>query len=282
MKSVLVVALAIGLVAPVASGAIYYEFHQSTHSDDENKKPVDLTGRAIIEGSRSRVEFLAGNAFIPGSYVIGNGSRLFTIVDPASKTFAEVNAAASTTTLGSVKMKVENLKWNVQKLDDHPIYAGIPTDHYQLVLTYDLTVMMGALPVKQAIRAEIDKWTTVQFGDVAETFLANSGLRTGNPEIDKLIEIETGNIKGFALRQSIRVTATASTPTAAQSRRGDHPFQFRPVRTSKREIVVTAIREAPANESLFAVPVTYKRAQPNPKSAPQTQVEILSLEPSGK
>ncbi|HXG58467.1 MAG TPA: hypothetical protein VNL91_05565 [Thermoanaerobaculia bacterium] len=279
MKRVLVVAaMAIALMAPVASAGIYYEFQQSTHSDDEHRPSSTFSGKAVIDGNRSRVEFLSGNAYPPGTYVIGQGTRLYTVVDPSTRTFADVNLAAAASSLGAAKVKVENLKWDVKKLPDHPVYAGVPTDHYQMTINYDMTVLMGALPVRQSIQTVIDKWTTVQFGDVGETFLALGGLRTGNPEIDKLIDIETQNIKGFALRQSIVVTASVPLARSA-SEKTEYPMNLRPVRVKKRDLVITSIREIQPDESTFAVPASYTRAQQR-SNVPQTQVEILSLEPA--
>src|SRR5437667_9578338 len=103
MKRVgLVIALLAGVLAQGVSAAVKYEFRQTTHSDLESIPSTDITGRGVIDGSRSRVEFVSGNAFPSGSYVITtNGSKTLTFVDPAKKMYVEVNAAGVATAIGS-------------------------------------------------------------------------------------------------------------------------------------------------------------------------------------
>src|SRR5712692_10790108 len=95
MRRVLVV-IAILALAQSVSAAVQYEFRQTTHSDLESMPSVDMTGRGVIDGDRSRVEFTSGNGYVPGSYVISNnGSKTLIFVDPARKTYVEINAARS-------------------------------------------------------------------------------------------------------------------------------------------------------------------------------------------
>ncbi len=94
MKRVLVLIALLVAAVQGASGAVQYEFRQITHSDLESIPATDMTGRGVIDGDRSRVDFLSGNPFPAGTYVVTtNGSRTLTFVDPAKKTFVEVNAA---------------------------------------------------------------------------------------------------------------------------------------------------------------------------------------------
>src|SRR6266851_5037447 len=128
------------ITAPSASAAIQYEFRQTTASDLESIPPTDCVGRAIIDGDRSRVEFLSGNAYPAGTYIIAtNGSKMMTFVDPSRKTFVEVNAASVTSSIGSRKITVANKKIDVTKLADKTTIAGFPTEHYRLIMSYDIT-----------------------------------------------------------------------------------------------------------------------------------------------
>src|SRR5579872_905986 len=63
------VLLVVGIVQTL-SAAVQYEFRQTTHSDLESMPPTDVTGRGIIDGDRSRVEFLSGTGFEIGTYII--------------------------------------------------------------------------------------------------------------------------------------------------------------------------------------------------------------------
>src|SRR5205814_6621174 len=119
------------------------------------------------------------------------------------------------------------------RLDDHPVFAGVPTDHYRLTLNYDITLMMGTIVLRQNVHTTVDKWTTVMFGDVSETFLANSSVRTGNPKLDEIIQLETTKIKGFPLRETTQIvtTDTRSAASTALAQSG-----FSRTRTQTREM----------------------------------------------
>src|SRR3954451_7692178 len=83
------------VTASSARAAIQYEFRQTTSSDLDTIPSTDCAGRAIIDGDRSRIEFVTGNAYPSGTYLIAtNGSRMMTFVDPSKKTFVEINAAS--------------------------------------------------------------------------------------------------------------------------------------------------------------------------------------------
>jgi len=49
------------ITAPSAAAGIQYEFRQTTSSDLESIPATDCAGRAIIDGDRSRVDFISGN-----------------------------------------------------------------------------------------------------------------------------------------------------------------------------------------------------------------------------
>ncbi len=279
-KNVLALALALVtlLAAQTASAAVTYEFHQVTHSDIDQNAPAELVGRAVIDGDRSRVDFLGGDAYPPDTYVVStNGSRTLTFVDPAHKTYTEFNTANVAAVIGSKKIDVTNLQSSVENLDDHPMIAGTPTNHYRLTITYEMAITFGTMPLKQSVRTVIEKWTTVAFGDVNETFLASSAIRTGNAKIDEMIDLEATKIKGFPLKQTVQVLTTTDHAPVAGSK-----LPLSPTRTSRREMTITSIQDAPVDARLFAVPASFRKADPLRNEEHQTQVQVLSMEPSGK
>jgi hypothetical protein len=267
----------LGLLAAVqsASAAIQYEFRQSARSDVENQSAIDFSGRAVIDGDRSRVEFLSGNAYTPGTYLIAtNGSRTLTFVDPAKKSYVEVNAGSVVTAIGAAKISIANKKVDTTLMDDHPTIAGLPTDHYRLTLSYDITLAFGTLPLTQTVHTIIDKWVTRAFGDVAETFLAGGALKTGNPDLDDLIDTENTKVKGFALRQMINVTTINNTPQVAKQ------LPLRRTSTQTREITVTSIEsKATLPTTAFVVPAGYHKADPLRDDTQKAPLTVLSMEP---
>src|SRR5207248_10435348 len=124
--------------------------------------------RAMIVSERSRVEFLTGNAYPPGTYLIAtNGSRLMTFIDPSKKTFVEVNAASVASSIGARKITIANKKIDVTKMTDQINVAGFPTEHYRMIMRYDITVAFGSIPLTQTVNTTIDNWTTNASGDVS-------------------------------------------------------------------------------------------------------------------
>ncbi len=279
MRRVLVV-IAILALAQSVSAAVQYEFRQTTHSDLDSMPSVDMTGRGVIDGDRSRVEFTSGNGYVPGTYVISNnGSKTLIFVDPARKTYVDINAAGVATTIGAAKISVTNKKVNLTQIDEHPMIAGLPTDHYRLTLDYDITLAFGNIPITQTVHEVIDKWVTQAFGNVAETFLATGSIKTGNPDLDEIITTENTKIKGFALKQTTQVETSARRAEMPGSKLSD---VFRPTRTQIRELTITSIEpKASVPADLFIVPATYRRPDPLKDDTQKAPLQILSFQPSG-
>lgn len=251
-------ALSLLLIAQSSLGAIEYDFRQTTTSQLETIPNSDFTGHAVIDGDRYRVDFKSGNFANPGVYFIStNGARNQIWVDPSRKAYTEIDAGGVASAIGSNHLKFTNRKVDVVMRDDHPMVAGVRTDHYTLNISYDVTLFMGSLPVTQSVVEVIDKWTTTAFGDVAETYLAGGGLKTGNTELDDLIAQETTKVKGFALRQTATITTSShSAPTSSE-------LKVRRTVNQQTEFEITAIGPKPAVAAdLFGVPTGYRKAQP--------------------
>jgi hypothetical protein len=274
--------LAIVLLLATQSGwaGVSYEFVQNTQSDIEQFPSTNLTGRATIDGPRSRIDFLTGNIYAAGAYVIStDASRTLLYVDPVSKTYSEVNAAAIAATYGASNIQIDNFKTKSTLLEDHPRIAGIETDHYHLTINYDMTLQYGTMPLTQKVDEEIDKWTTPRFGDIADAFFANGSVKTGNPKLDALIDAETRTIKGFPLKQTVVVRTTNPIGAAPGSE-----LKLSNVRTQQRELLVTKIQESEADAALFHVPSTFHKldAQEQQNLTKQNQMTVLTFDDGSK
>jgi hypothetical protein len=276
-KSVLGVMLL--FVVQTASAAIQYEFRQTSSSDAEGVPAVDCAGKAVIDGEKARVEFVTCNSYTPGTFVLTtNGSRLLTFVDPMKKTYADVNAAAVATALGSTKIVISNKKVSTTDMPDHPLMAGVPTDHARLALDYDITVTFGNIPITQTVHTIIDRWTTMSFGDVSETFLSSGALRTGNPDLDDLIAFENAKGRGFPLKQTILTTTVRS-----QSQMVKSQLALRKTQTMTRDLTVTSVNPiAKTAVGTFDVPLGFHRADPLRDDTQKAPMQTLSMEPSGQ
>jgi hypothetical protein len=186
-----------------------------------------------------------------------------------------VNAAGVATSIGASNIKIENLRSKVDKLTDRPFIAGIETEHHQITINYDITYTGKNVPLKQSVTTVIDNWTTDKFGNLAQAAIGNT-VRTGNPQIDELMDLETSKLKGFPLRQTVTIKMLPHlAPIAAKSQ-----LKLASVRTVVREMWVTSVREVPADPTAFTVPVTYRRAEA--PELPKAATQVLEFDPPAK
>ena len=266
-------ALVLMLLAVSSPAAIQYDYTQKSVTEDAVVPTTDLTARALVDGTRTRVDFIGGNLYPPGTFVVTNdGMRLY-FVDPTKKWYTEFNASRAVSAIGANKIKIENLRSEVKEMPDRPMIAGVETTHYQLTIDYDVTVTMRSLPLRQAVRTVIDTWSTTKFGNLTQDVLSR-GMRTGNAEIDRLMELETTKVQGFPMKQTIMVTTTL------QNRKAQSELKLNPSRTVMRETKVTAIREIDARPADFLIPAGFTRA--DTPERPRTATETLTFEPSSK
>lgn len=268
----LLVTVVLALLAFPTFGAIQYEFMQRNTSDDSVVPATDLSARATIDGDRSRVEFLSGNLYPPGTYAISDGSRRIYFVDPTKKWFTEINTSTIATALAASNLKIENVAATVEPMADKQTIAGIEADHYRITMSYDITMVRRSMPLKQHVKMEIEMWTTTRFGSLRHASISN-GLRTGNADIDRVLDAETTKIPGFPLQQKVTVRTKYDLPARSN-------IKTPTARTMTREMWVTKIQETQVSPALFAFPSTYRRA--STPELPKQASEVLTFEPGAK
>ncbi|HXI12280.1 MAG TPA: hypothetical protein VNM92_06510 [Thermoanaerobaculia bacterium] len=257
MKTALVCILLLATPS-LSSAAIQYEFRQTSRSDQGMQPPVEVTGRAVLEGERSRVEYLQNPVYGQGTYVLSLlSARSIYIINPRTRTYYDVPLSTVANSLGSAKIEVTNLKAGTKKMDDHPLIAGVPTDHYRFESSYDMTVMFGSIPLRQAVVTTVDSWTTNAFGSVPAPIFASTDFTTGNAELDKLISAETSRVSGLALRQIVTITTSAKKTGVA---RKDVKLNVSKRQTS--EILVSAVRNVQVEPSFFQIPEGFTKSVP--------------------
>jgi len=278
MKKALLVVGVVLMVRTAAAG-VEYDFRQTIHSDIEAVPSSDFSGHAIIDGDRSRVDFLGGTAFPPGTYVIlSNGARTQTWVDPSKKSYVEINSGSVAAAIGASRLTISNKKIQVEQLPDQPIIAGIPTNHYRLSLNYDITVPFGQIQLRQSVVTVVDKWTTMAYEGIVDSFLAGGVMKTGNPDVDELVNAENTQIKGFALRQTMTVTTIDDMPQVPGTQ-----LPMKKTRTQTRELTVTAIQpKLDVAATTFLVPVGFHKADPLRDDSQKAPLHVLSMQPPGQ
>lgn len=271
----LLVTVALAILALPALAAIQYEFIQKETSDDIVSPVTDFSARVTIDGLSSRIEFIGGTMYPPGAYAVStDGSRRVLFVDPTKQWFTEVNASNVATALGASNITIENLKSTIATPPDRPTIAGIATDdHTRLTLTYDISVVLRSIPMKLRVKTEIDTWSTWKYGDVLTNALS-SNIRTGNAQIDALLEAEMTKMRGFPLRQLVNTQTIADLPEMRSE------LKVPTTRTITREMEVTTVRETKADPTMFMVPSGYRRA--DVPQTPKAATQVLTFDPPAK
>lgn len=269
MMKRLLVTVALALVTVPSFGAIQYDFIQKSTTDDVIRPVSDVTGRATIDGARSRVEYIGGNTYPPGTYVVStDGARRLYFVDPEKKSYTEFNTSGIPTALSTNNLKIENFTTNVETFPERTKVAGIETTHHRITMEYDLTLTVQSIALKQHVKTSIEKWTTDRFPEIDQAFFSEP-FRTGNEALDKLIDAEMARAPGFPLRQVITVRTAYDVPVRTKINTPN-------TRTITREMTVLAIGEAKSQDSMFVVPANFRRAD-QPK-APDADLKVVTFD----
>lgn len=270
--TVLVLGVFLALAAP-AFGAIEYEFSHKRTTEDPLLPTTDLVARAVVDGTRTRVDFRSGSLYPPGTYAVSTDSRRVFFVDPKNKTYTEVNMASASTALAASSIKIENFHSNIERLTDRQVIAGHETDHYRITVTYDISARMGRMTLKRQVVSVIDSWNTNRFGDISGDFISGGSTTTGNAQLDQLLA--STRTPGFPLRQTITTKTRHDLPPNKGSK-----IEVAPERTTVHDMWVTAIRETTGAGISFNVPTTYARA--DIPDAPRSAADVLTFEPTGQ
>lgn len=278
MRRIVVVGGAILMFVSVSAfAAIEFEFRRQTRSDTDPNGRSDVSARAWVDGDRSRLDYISGSIYPKGNYLLQmQGSRRLVIVDPLSKDFVEMNMTNVAAAVGSAPVRVDDLKTDVQKLDDHPVVAGHRTDHYRIHQSYDITVTFGSMSMRQSVNTVIDRWVTMAFGDVSGDYLSGGPLQTGNAELDKIILSESSKVPGFKMRETIAITTTSNNARGSQSK-----LAVDPVRRQSSEMTVTGVRLVDKDLDFFSIPFGFVKKTSTRTASERAPVHILSMEPEG-
>ena len=212
-------ALLCALAAMPAFAGIHYK--SVTKNQDANGKNLgDMSVEGWVTGGNARVEVTASDNPIlkKGTYLITkDGGKTIYLVDPKEKTYGEWDiqgmmgaAGAMLNSMGPlVKMEFSDPK--VEKLaeDAGPTIAGLPTRHFKYRTSYSMKMKVMGMGQESNVVSEQDLWVTDKVNDAAlGIWLRNTPPKTGNEQLDKLIDSEIGKVSGYPLKM---VTVSTST-----------------------------------------------------------------------
>ena len=262
---------ALVLVSVNASAALRYEYREELIAESRIKS-TKMTGRAVLDGERGRIDILSGDRYTPGTYILRDGRTRLFFVDPEQKQYTEVPLPKGQDTQSAKRLTITNPKIEFKEVGDGPVIAGYPTRHYRLTTSYDLAVAIGTVTIRQKVDAIIDKWTTTAFDHVVTMYIDEREVLTGKADVDALLEAETSKFKGLTLRQKTVITTTP------EQRLKGSKLNLPASRQRIREMEVTKIEEIPVNADLFSIPAGFKKSD---GLAPAASAHYLTMEPSG-
>jgi hypothetical protein len=243
-------ALCLLLASLPALAGVTYEFKSVVE-----RGTGGLTGKASVEGEKMRIDVSDGDDIVlrDGNVMISSdGGRTFTVLDQKKKTYFTLDFEQLMSSLGAVmnsmggmiKMSFDNHKVKaLPPVAGEPV-EGLPTTKYVVESSYDLAIEVFGRKSVSTINSRSETWSTDKIPAGYATFVQLKGVRTGMDELDKFIEKETREIKGFPLKQ---VTTTTT------QKQGGKP------ETSKTTVTVTGVKETSVPDSAFAVPQGYKK-----------------------
>jgi len=238
----------------LAAAAYYYEATTTVEGAGLGGDQVSAV-RAWVDGPNARIEFEQSDAsglFAAGSYLLSNdGGETLHVVDPAEMTIAEVDLAQIFQTIGAVTeatggvVQMEFSDFTSEQLGQEPgeEILGLPTTRYRFKTGY--TMRIGVLGMRRENRSESEHEFHCTDALDAEGFavwLRPDRFRTGNEDIDKLIEQQFATVDCLPLRNRSVTTMTSGRGNAS---------------TSTTTTEVTTLREDTAPEGAFVLPAGY-------------------------
>ena len=215
---IVTLALLAALAAVPAFAGVHYK--AVTKTQDARGKSNDMRVEGWVSGNNAKVEIQeSAHPILPkGAYLLTkNGAETIFLVNPKEKTYAEWDPQAMLGAAGAMLegvgplLKFEISDPKVEKLSEEagPAVLGQPTRHSRFRTSYTMKMKVMGMGNEAAIVTEEDIWATDQLQDQAlSVWLRADAARTGNAQIDKLIESSRGKITGFPLKTVVVSTST--------------------------------------------------------------------------
>lgn len=243
--------------ASQASAGFHYKATTRTEAS-AGRGMGDIVVEGWVEGDKAKVEFRqSGNPMFPkGTYLLTrDGAQTLYLVDPGEKTYSRFDVRAMVGAAGGLmegmgpllKFDVSNPKVENLGEEDGGSLLGYPTRHYRYRTSYSMTVKVLGMGRAQSIVSEDDIWISDKLSDKAfGVWLRAEPLRTGNAQLDKLVEAEASKAQGFALK---RVSVQTATDKSGKSTR------------TTTTMTVDLLEQASPPAGAFDIPAGYEEVE---------------------
>ena len=239
------------LVFAAHSFAGVYYVAQTTAEGSKGAEQQNMIVKAWASGDSGKVVFEESkNPMMgKGTYIITkDGGKTMFLVDPKEKTYMKWDLDSMMGLVGGA-MKMMNLKFTDPKMDflgEEPdgMVAGIPTTRYSYRTSYAMSMSFMMMKKNSRVVKDEEIWAATKLADAAlGIWLRKTPPKTGNEDMDKLIQAEMSKVKGFPLKRK--------TMTTSIDEKGN-----KEVTTITME--VTELQMVPVPDSTFEIPSDYK------------------------
>lgn len=250
-RTVLGLGLILGLLAASASAGLYYEAVTTTQGKGQGDMG-NMKIKAWADGDHGKVEFAdSKNPMLKkGTYLLTHdGGKTLYLVNPKDKTYAvwdmEAMMEFAGGAMGMMKMTITDPTVESLAKESGPDMLGYPTTYYKSRTTYGMSMSVMGIKSQQTISKEQETWATTALADASLGMWLRNAPKSGNEELDKLIQAEMDAVDGIPLK-----TVTVTTTTEKKK-----------AETSTMTMEVTKIESASIPESTFAIPEGYEETQ---------------------
>lgn len=256
------------MLSSQTQAGLYYEYITTNQSQGSRKADV-VTYKTTIDGDRTRIEFesdINEGPLRSGNYMVStDGGKTSYLVDPADETYgrfdfqslmASVKQAQQSLEQLGMKMEIKVSDVSSQKLLEEAGESmhGYSTTHLQYQTAYTLSMKIAFVNKQYKQDIVRDVWSTPDIETEAFRSWISPGqtMSTGNDEIDKLVQAQNDEMKGFPLKMVMQSTMTKKNGKQQKS-------------TSTIE--VTVIHEASPAAAQFTWPDHYEEVEVMPSMA---------------
>jgi Domain of unknown function (DUF4412) len=245
-----VLACAVIVIATRSLAGVYY-VAQTTAEGGPGAGQQNTTVKGWVSGDNGKVVFESSkNPMLgQGSYIITkDGGKTMLLVNPKEKTYMKWDMESMMGFVGGA-MKMMHFKYadpKVEKLAEEPdgLVAGIPTVHYRYRTSYTMSMSMLMIHKTTHVVKDEDIWAAPKLAEAAlGIWLHKTPPKTGNEDLDRMVQAEMGRMQGFPLR-----IKTVSTDTDEKGK----------TTTTTVQMEVTELQMQPVPDSTFEVPADYK------------------------
>ena len=241
------------LWAVSASAGIYYEAVTTTEGKGQGDMG-DMKLKAWVEGENAKVEFhQSKNPMLEkGTYLLTHdGGKTMYLVNPKEKTYSKWDMQAMMNiaggAMGMVKMEISDPEVEQITREPGPEILGYPTTYHKSRISYETSVSVIGMKSTSKTMKEQEIWATTALTDPGLNMWLRDVPKSGNEDLDNLIEAEMETVEGIPLK-----TLTVTTTTDTKKNKSE---------TSTMTMEVTKVETKTIPDSTFEIPEGYEETQ---------------------